>query len=292
MRLFSEFLPEIELVSIYELLADAASSLVRSAHCRCSAKDNVREVFGSIIGSQCNSQSGLRLLAVFDPCMARDFPEMEAAVRKLAKDIGIELTELPERNICCGYGGHMRVANQGLFDTIVERRSSADEAPYLVYCANCAGTFAIEGKEHVHIMDLIFPDEHSRDGSFNRHNLSKEPSLLCSLQQWRDNAALTKTAVAEIYGDTLPPPPGKPWDSLNVETPSALNESMDRRLILADDVREAIYEAERSGEYFTLPDGELRQCRLVRDLVTIWVQYTKNEVVDVWSHRMRYSDTE
>jgi len=265
MRLFTEFLPEIELVSIYELLADAASSLANNGH---------------------------RLLAVFDPCMARDFPEMEAAVRDLAKDMGIELTELPEKNHCCGYGGHMRVANQDLFDTIVERRSSADEAPYLVYCANCAGTFAIEGKEHVHILDLIFPDEHSRDGSFNRQSLSKEPSLLCSLQQLRDNATLTKTAVAEIYGDTIPPPPEKPWDALKVEIPSALAEGMDKRLILADDIREAIYEADRSGEYFILPDGELRQCQLERDAVTIWVQYTKNEVVDVWSHRMRYSDTE
>jgi len=261
-RLFDMYLPEIEKVSLYELLAE----------------------------------SGLRAspdgeeYAVFDPCMARDFPGMQEAVRKLASAGGLALIELPEKNHCCGYGGHMRVANPDLYKKVAERRSSMDEAPYIVYCANCAATLALEGKRHAHILDLVFPSE---------------DDAAVSLQRMRDNAAFVKTAIAGLYGDEISPPPAVPDGAFRVEFPPSLIAEMDRRLILEDEVREAVYEAERTGSVFIAggaPDGAgLRRCRLVGDVVTIWVEYKKVEIsfgedcciiMDVWNHRMRYLETE
>lgn len=186
----------------------------------------------------------------------------------------------------------MRVANPDLYDTIAERRGSMDDAPYLVYCANCAATFALAGKTHAHILDIIFPSE---------------DYIIEGLQRLRNNAALTKEALSMLYEGKVSPSIVKPWgDNLYVEITPSLIAEMDNRLILEDDVREAIYEAERTGAFFIFTDGasggvELRRCRLVRDVVTIWVQYTKTvtgskencyKVQDIWSHRMRFFDGE
>ena len=266
MRLFSEFLPEIKKVSLYELLAEN--------------------------GMQSAWDASGKPFAVFDPCMARSFPDMKKAVRKLAVDRGAAVTELPDENQCCGFGGHMRTANPELFNSIVDRRSSVDKAPYLVYCANCVGTFVLAGKTSVHILDIVFPET---DGAV-KHNTG--------LQQQRGNAVRAKAALIMLYKDGEFKPPARPWDALTVNLHTALlTTNMDLRLILTDDVKEAIYEAERSDEVFISPDGapdggELRQCCLIRDVVTIWAQYTKRNdkgtaeytIVDAWNHRMRFFD--
>jgi len=281
MRLFEEFLPEIEKASIYELLA-------------------IIENDGEFAAP---ANSPRTTYDVFDPCVAGGFPDMEQAVRKLASSLGIDLSELKERNQCCGYGGHMRVANPELYETIVEKRSAADEAPYLVYCANCAGAFSLSGKDHVHILDLVFPPEHE----------GRAPFPQGSLQQWRDNSARAKSAIAGLYGDTAMPTE-KPWDAFQIEIPAPLALDMDKRLILEDDVREAVYKAESSGEIFAKENpgpvgGELRLCRIARGVVTIWAQYRAESpacaedasagpvaasytVIDVWSHRMSFSAAE
>ena len=82
--LFDRFLPEIPRVSLYELLG---------------ASEEIAPV------------SPFVEAAVFDPCSARDDHGMESGVRTLAAKAGVALEELAEPNRCCGYGGHMRVAN-------------------------------------------------------------------------------------------------------------------------------------------------------------------------------------
>jgi len=276
MRLFDGFLPEIEKVSLYELMA---------------RHEDIAAWISSI-------NQRFRSFAMFDPCMARNYPDMENAVRKLAADGDITLTELPDKNRCCGFGGHMRTANPGLFDTIVDRRTSADEAPYLVYCANCAGTFALADKVHAHVLDLVFQNNDANDAA----ETGKTP------QKQRDNAIRAKAALIELYEGGSFEQAARPWDAPRVKFPDSLAADMGLRLILEDDVREAIYEAERAGEVFILPGGapgggELRQCRIFREVVTIWVQYIKHDagktaadydytIVDVWNHRMRISDTD
>jgi len=292
MRLFGEFLPEIEKVSLYELLdicGDEGPGLPGAAGVL---------PFGSA--------------AIFDPCMARGFPGMEQAVRRLAADSGLALTELSDKNHCCGYGGHMRAANPELYSTVVEHRRDADEAPYIVYCANCAETFALAGKAHAHILDLIFPGEAAPAPEADSFVPARPEDAVraagpVSLQKQRDNSARAKAMLMDLYGDTGFEPKPRPWDGIRVDVPGTLAAELDRRLILEDDLKEAIFEAERAGEVFTLaggaPDGgELRQCRLIRDVVTTWVQYTKDnaapeapygglyKITGAWNHRMHFSD--
>ena len=81
---------------------------------------------------------------------------MQSGVRKLAGKAGIVLEELREPNRCCGYGGHMRIANPELYDEITQHRAEASDKPYIVYCANCREVFASRGKECAHILDMVF----------------------------------------------------------------------------------------------------------------------------------------
>jgi heterodisulfide reductase subunit C len=127
--LFRMFLPEINGVSLYELLAeDKDVTPVRA----------------------------FPEAAVFDPCSARNDNGMQSGVRKLAGKAGVALQELKEKNRCCGHGGHIRVANPELYDEIVQHRIEASDKPYIAYCANCKEVFVSKGKKCVHILDLVF----------------------------------------------------------------------------------------------------------------------------------------
>ncbi|MDR0838152.1 MAG: (Fe-S)-binding protein, partial [Oscillospiraceae bacterium] len=128
-RVFSEILPEIDGVSLYEKLADA-DKLAPAA------------IFDSA--------------AVFDPCASGDDEDMQNAVRALATRSGVALTELAERGKCCGHGGHIRLANPSLYEEITANRAGESELPYIVYCANCREVFASRGKACAHILDVAF----------------------------------------------------------------------------------------------------------------------------------------
>lgn len=126
---FSLFLPEINRVSLYELLARREEPVPAAAWAEA---------------------------AVFDPCAARDHDGMQSAVRGIASKAGISLRELEERNRCCGYGGHIRAANPSLYNEIAQNRAAASDRPYIVYCANCREVFASRGKACAHVLDLVF----------------------------------------------------------------------------------------------------------------------------------------
>ena len=127
MTAFKLFLPEVSTVSLYELLAESDRIMPRRSFAEAT---------------------------VFDPCAARDNRQMQSAIRALAGKAEISLEELREPNRCCGYGGHIKVANHQLYQEITRNRANAGEKPYIVYCANCLEVFRSLGKESVHILDI------------------------------------------------------------------------------------------------------------------------------------------
>jgi hypothetical protein len=128
-RMFAELLPEVETVSLYELLA-GAETLAPQA------------VFANA--------------AIFDPCSAREDELMRDAVRAIASRAGIYWEELPEKGRCCGNGGHMRLANPALYEEMTRNRAELSDKPYIVYCANCRDVFSSRGKACAHILDAAF----------------------------------------------------------------------------------------------------------------------------------------
>ncbi len=249
--MFHKFLPEIEGVSLYELLA---------------ADDEAEPV------------SPFETASVFDPCSARDDHDMELGVRKLASKAGVDVKELQENNRCCGYGGHIRVANPSLYDEIAQNRSEASSEPYIVYCANCREVFASRGKKCAHILDVVF---------------GLDPDLpVPTLQEKRENSLQVKRELMKVMHGAIFAPAVREWDGLKLIISDELQKEMDRKLISAADVREAVWLAERSGDRFYDEDRTCL-CSMVKSVLTYWVKYREAgpdtyEIFSAYCHRMRF----
>ena len=217
--------------------------------------------------------------AVFDPCAARDDNEMQAGVRKLAAKAGVELEELREHNRCCGYGGHMRTANPSLYEEIAQHRAEASGKPYIVYCANCREVFASQGKGCTHILDMVF-------------GLDADPRIP-SLQEKRDNSLMIKKDLMMQNKGIDFEPEIHEWDALTLIISEDLQKSMDRKLISAADVKEAIWQAEKSGNKFFDENDGMCLCSMVKSATTYWVQYKEigpkaYELFSAYYHRMSF----
>ncbi|MCQ2406156.1 MAG: hypothetical protein MJ067_02940, partial [Oscillospiraceae bacterium] len=215
--------------------------------------------------------------AVFDPCSSRYEENARSAVRKIAGDMKLEASELGGKIKCCGNGGHMYLANPGLYDKITEARVSASEDPYLVYCANCYEVFKAAGKESYHVLPAIFsPKENA--------------PILPGLDSKRNNHLELKAMLAsELKGESFSPA-ANPWDGVSLSVDEAVALEMEKKLISGADLRELIYKAEENKDYFINAEGVRIAC-LVREVVTVWCSYVPgdtNEIKSVYSHRMHF----
>jgi Fe-S oxidoreductase len=254
--LFRLFLPEVKILSLYEVLGESEQILPARAFSKA---------------------------AIFDPCAARDDQTMQSAVRKLAARAGIDLEELPEPNRCCGYGGHMRVANPSLYEEIAQHRAEASTKPYIAYCANCREVFASRGKECAHILDIVF-------------GLPAERRLP-SLQQKRENSLNLKRELMKKNQGVDFKPETRKWDGLKLIISDELLAGMDRKLISTRDLQEAIWLAEKSGDKFYDESDGMSLCSMVKPVITYWVQYRETapgtyEIFSAYYHRMRFNREE
>jgi Fe-S oxidoreductase len=249
-RIFEQFMPEMKRVSLYELLADDPS--VKPV-----------QTYGEA--------------AVFDPCAAGENEAMQKSVRLLAERSGTKLEELREPFRCCGYGGHMQLANPGLYDEITAHRAEASDKPYIAYCANCREVFDSRHKACVHILDMVFTPEATK----------RAPGL----QQKRQNSLAVKKTLMKEFFDMEFEPTTHEWDAVKLVIGEALLEELDKKLIMEEDLKEAVWLAETTGDKFVSePDGVI-QCSMEKSVLTYWVQYKKPapdtyEIIDAFSHRM------
>ncbi len=72
-----------------------------------------------------------------------------------------------------------------------------------------------------------------------------------------------------------------------------LQDELDRKLIIEDDLKEAIWLAKQTGERFLSDDGVI-QCSMVKSVLTYWVQYKElktgeYEIRSAYIHRMKFN---
>lgn len=217
--------------------------------------------------------------AVFDPCAARDDALLRRSVRALAEKAGCTPEDLPDSGNCCGYGGHMRLANPELYKEITDHRSSESDKPYLVYCANCLEVFRSKGKAAAHILDAVFPG-----------GGEKTPTL----EQKRNNTLRVKAIMMKELENKDFLQKEMPWSALQPEFTDSARANMEDKLITDSDVAEAIFAAERDGDYFEDGNG-LRTACLMKKVLTYWVDYRELSagtfrVENAYCHRMRIGE--
>ena len=105
-----------------------------------------------------------------------------------------------------------------------------------------------------------------------------------------------KELMKKILGADFEPETHE-WDELTLIISDELQKSMDKKLISAADLKEAIWLAESSGDKFYDESDGMCMCSMVKPVITYWVQYKEiapktYEIFSAYYHRMRFNREE
>jgi len=273
-RHLGEYLPEIETVSLYEIL-DQWGFYADSK--RLTDQEEIIDD-NKVITDEKTKKDG-KVFSVFDPCTARGVESLKQAVRTLAKQAGILPEELPkgDKHGCCGYGGHVSEANADYAAWVVKRRAGLSENPYLAYCINCRDIFKGEGKPVLHILDLLF----------GINGMGAELPDLTGRR--RNRTELKRILLEEIWGEPMEKYP-QPCEFKLIIGPE-VREKMNRLKILEEDICEVLKLTESSKRRAYDPQkGTWTGYRELGE-ITCWVEYRPAgeafEIVNAYTHRMK-----
>lgn len=263
-KTFSQYLPDIKTISLYQVMA-----LNPDPRWKYDDEKNV--------------------VAIFDPCASRYDQPMQKSVRSLLTTIGYQVEELSDQGElakCCSYGGHIQAVNPGLKQKIVTDRLNQANYPYVTYCSNCRDTFASDGKESDHLLNLIL-------------DLGIESTAVVSLsQRWQNRIALKNsltgsvadTKTVELATSEQAIPKSAPRLVISPE----LRKVMNAQLIMDEDVMAVISNGETTGNLIINQVNSDVTAHLTRGLITYWVTYQKlsdgYELKNVYAHRMKIAD--
>lgn len=216
-----------------------------------------------------------RVVALHDSCGARGDAATQQSIRHLAEQLHCDIQPTVydgDASPCCGYGGLTQYANREVAHEMTDMCLSRSDAPYLTYCMACRDRFARQGRESMHILELVYGTsaDHCPDISQKRYNrLGLKQQLLSEL--WKEDFALLDVPFDIEY------------------TPEALH-IMDDRMILKSDVAQVLTALRETDEAILDEETGISITRARLGNVTIWVKYKETEngylVVGAYSHRM------
>ncbi|MDR1246069.1 MAG: FAD-dependent oxidoreductase [Clostridiales Family XIII bacterium] len=260
MQNFEQYLPEIKGRLVYEWLALNDGELCYPNYIRDSLDSG-------------DSAADLSGACVFDPCSSRTNEAGRTAVRRLAEKSGFSLSELDlsgPKAACCGFGGHIYPANPSLLSKVINERTYAAESTYITYCANCRDFFLHEGKDSLHILDILFAAE--------------VRVKLPGFSERRQNRAALKERFTGVLSKPRVP-------AVTLDIPDAILKKMNGLLLLNEDAEDIVARSELTGAKLINPDNDRFTAYGKSLSVTIWVEYemhSKTQAVlhNIYSHRM------
>ena len=222
-------------------------------------------------------------LTLHDPCTAREQRGLRTSVRSLCTKLGIEVVEHDfsgELTDCCGYGGLMQFANKGLGKKAVQHKASRSGLDGLAYCAMCRDNLAAQGRPVAHLLEYLFaandqdPLARSNPGFSQRHE---------------NRARLKNDLLQGLWQEETVDRPAHTGMCLFIS--QELEDLLNSRLILAEDMQKVIHQAEQTGRYLLNPANQRRLAKYRPVRVTYWVEYEPTEqgyvVHNGYSHRMQ-----
>lgn len=250
-KMFARYLPEIRVRSFYEFLEEKGVSFRR--------KGDGESYY------------------IFDPCASRNREGMQQSVRHLAQMSGYCTEESGSDATCCSYGGQVNIASPMYTDWLAKKRASESELPYLTYCINCRETFAGQGKEAVHLLDLLLDlNDGNRvpPGVNERHRQKRK---LVRILNGEDPEIPEKEEAERME---------KFW-----EPEPALKAKLDLDHLLWEDVCAVAESCEESGrKVLDRETGYFTGWGMIGN-ITCWAVYTvedgKIRIINAYSHRMK-----
>lgn len=277
MRHFREYLPEIPMTSLYEIMDQWEIPAACS-----SEPEPVAALQDSPV-----------VYSVFDPCAARNCDDMQSAVRDLLSAAGLSYEELPtgDKHGCCGFGGNIEVASPKLAEKIAQERSNISENPYITYCINCRDVFHDDGKPVRHVLDLLL-------------GIDPPGDTLPTVTERRCNRVILKdTLLDKIWGETML---DKPELHYTLIIKPEVKAKMNRLKVLEEDVDYVLEMGEVHGRRTYHPQTGAYKCYREIGRITCWVEYRPvpdesanmrdaqtdqktlaYEILNVYTHRMK-----
>ena len=216
-----------------------------------------------------------RPIALHDSCGARGDSETQRSIRRIAERLGCQIADTPydrDKSPCCGYGGLTQYTNREVAKKMTGKCLERSDLPYLSYCMACRDRFAREGRESMHLLELVYGTsaDHCPDISAKRYNrLGLKNELLKEV--WNEEVDAMDLGFTIDY------------------TPGA-EAMMDERMILKTDVIRVLQNLRETGEAILDGDTDLCVTRARLGNVTFWVKYRETEtgylVYSAYSHRM------
>ncbi|MBQ3505051.1 MAG: 4Fe-4S dicluster domain-containing protein [Oscillospiraceae bacterium] len=214
-------------------------------------------------------------IAIHDACGARGDEATQDAIRRIAEKMGCTVTETEydrDKSPCCGYGGLTQYTNRDVAKKMTDKCLERSDLPYLSYCMACRDRFAREGRESMHLLELVYGTsaDHCPDISAKRYNrLGLKNELLREV--WNEEVEAVNLGFTMEY------------------TPEA-ETMMDDRMILKTDVLRVLQSLRETGEAILDEETGLIVTRARLGNVTFWVKFTETEtgylVHRAYSHRM------
>ena len=214
-------------------------------------------------------------VAMHDSCGARGDAATQQSIRRIAEALGCQVEDTAysgDKSPCCGYGGLTQFTNREVAKKMTDKCLERSELPYLSYCMACRDRFAREGRESMHLLELVYGTsaDHCPDISQKRYNRLRLKNQL--LQEcWNEEVEAVDPGFTIAYAE-------------------GAEAIMDDRMILKTDVIRVLQNLRETGEAVLDAETDLcvTRCRLGN--VTFWVKYTETEtgylVHSAYSHRM------
>lgn len=250
---FRENLPEIPVVTLFEYMAEWYE-----------AKHEVN-------GEYC----------VFDPCAARNEESSADAVRSLAESAGVMLKSLQKNNrffSCCGHGGNGEIADGEYTRYVAGKRINEDSAPYITYCINCRDLFIREGKDAVHILELMFGDTEQ----------NKKELTVTERQQ---NRIYLKKKITGLP-DREDRMTDKECNRSRVKIPQPLQAKLSALRVLEDDVIHTLEFCMKHNRTVYDREADTYSGYSMIGHMTLWIEFRKleddcYELVNAYTHRVK-----
>jgi len=214
-------------------------------------------------------------VAIHDACGARGDHGTQDSIRRIAQALGCQVRETEyegDKAPCCGYGGLTQFTNREVAKKMTDKCLERSDLPYLSYCMACRDRFAREGRESMHLLELVYGTsaDTTPDISAKRYNrLGLKQQLLKEV--WNEEVEAVELGFTIDY------------------TPKA-EEMMDDRMILKTDVIRVLQSLRETGEAILDEQIGLIVTRARLGNVTFWVKFTQTQtgylVHRAYSHRM------
>ena len=176
----------------------------------------------------------------------------------------------------------MLSANRKYAEEIIGNRISETSNPYITYCSNCRDTFALRGKECVHILDLIF-------------GLNGKDYIPPTLGEKRTNRLKAKNAVlTDVFGESC----GKTEEvscPLELKISPEMKTKLSKRFILEEEICETIRYLEDTRNTVYNKDADTYIGYLLIGIITYWVEYRRIgenefELINAYTHRVKIDE--